>query len=191
MYVAGFSAGAAMAAVLGAAYPDVFAAVGVHSGLPHGCAQDLASAYAAMRGAARTRPLDRPVPVIAFHGDADPTVAVDNAARVVEQFTAGPVRGDTLVERGPGRPATRVVVRRDGADWWASCGPCTVAGTRGPAGSRAAPSPTRPDRTRRPRWSASSPTTRGATGGSSERGVGYVRSTQRRVAHLGAARFRT
>jgi poly(hydroxyalkanoate) depolymerase family esterase len=115
VFVAGFSAGAAMAAVLGAAYPDVFAAVGVHSGLPHGCAQDVASAFAAMRGAARVRPLDRPVPVIAFHGDADPTVVVDNGTRIVEQFTAGPVRGDTLVERGPGRPATRVVVRRDGA----------------------------------------------------------------------------
>ena len=114
VYVAGFSAGAAMAAVLGAAYPDVFAAVGVHSGLPHGCATDVASAFAAMRGAPRVRPLDRSVPVIAFHGDADPTVAADNAARVVEQFSGGQVRGDTLVERGPGRPATRVVVRRDG-----------------------------------------------------------------------------
>ena len=67
-----------------------------------------------MRAAPRVRPLDRPVPVIAFHGDADPTVAADNAVRVVEQFTGGQVHGDTLVERGPGRPATRVVVRRDG-----------------------------------------------------------------------------
>jgi poly(hydroxyalkanoate) depolymerase family esterase len=114
VYVAGFSAGAAMAAVLGAAYPDVFAAVGVHSGLPNGCATDVASAFAAMRGAPPVRPLDRPVPVIAFHGDADPTVAADNAVRVVEQFSGGQVRGDTLVERGPGRPATRVVVRRGG-----------------------------------------------------------------------------
>lgn len=114
VFVAGFSAGAAMAAVLGAAYPDVFAAVGVHSGLPQGCAHDVASAFAAMRGGARPRALDRPVPVIAFHGDADSTVGVDNATHVVEQFTGGAVRGDTLVERGPGRPATRVVVRRDG-----------------------------------------------------------------------------
>jgi poly(hydroxyalkanoate) depolymerase family esterase len=115
VYVAGFSAGAAMAAVVGAAYPDVFAAVAVHSGLPHGCAQDVASAFTAMRQPPPVRPLRRPVPVIAFHGDADPTVAAGNAARVVEQFTGGPVRGDTLVERGPGHPATRVVVRRDGA----------------------------------------------------------------------------
>ncbi len=114
VHVAGFSAGAGMAAVLGATYPDVFASVGVHSGLPYGCAHDVASGFAAMRGAARPQPLDRPVPVIAFHGDADSTVAADNAARVVEQFTGGPVRGDTVVERGPGRPATRVVVRRDG-----------------------------------------------------------------------------
>ena len=139
VYVAGFSAGAAMAAVLGAAYPDVFVAVGVHSGLPHGCAHDVGSAFAAMRGTAPAAPLTRPVPVITFHGDADPTVAVDNATRVVEQFTGGALSeraseqsntarprsvdraqrgsalsGDTLVERGPGRPATRTVVRRDG-----------------------------------------------------------------------------
>jgi poly(hydroxyalkanoate) depolymerase family esterase len=115
VYIAGFSAGAAMAAVVGAAYPDVFAAVGVHSGLPHGCAHDVASGVAAMRRPAAVRPLRRAVPVIAFHGDADPIVAAGNAAGVVEQFTGGPVRGDTLVERGPGHPATRVVVRRDGA----------------------------------------------------------------------------
>jgi poly(hydroxyalkanoate) depolymerase family esterase len=114
VYVAGFSAGAAMAAVLGTVYPDVFAAVGVHSGIPQGCATDVGSAFAAMRNAPRVRPLERPVPVIAFHGDADETVAVENAARVVEQFTGGPLTGDTLVERGSGRPATRFVVRRNG-----------------------------------------------------------------------------
>jgi poly(hydroxyalkanoate) depolymerase family esterase len=115
VYVSGFSAGAAMATVLAATYPDVFAAVGVHSGLPYGCAHDAPSAFAAMREAPRVRPLDRAVPVIAFHGDADPTVAVGNATGVVEQFARGPVVGDTLVERGPGRSVTRTVVRRDGA----------------------------------------------------------------------------
>jgi poly(hydroxyalkanoate) depolymerase family esterase len=115
IHVAGFSAGGAMAAVLGAVYPDVFAAVGVHSGLPYGCAHDVGSAFAAMRTGAAATPLRRPVPVITFHGDADQTVAVDNAARVVAQFSAGAPRGDTLVERGPTRPATRTVVRRGGA----------------------------------------------------------------------------
>jgi poly(hydroxyalkanoate) depolymerase family esterase len=114
VYVAGFSAGAAMAAVLGAAYPDVFAAVGVHSGVPYGCAHDVASAFTAMRGVPSVRPLRHPLPVIAFHGDADQTVAAENATRLVEQFTGGPAQGDTVVERGPGRPATRTLVRRDG-----------------------------------------------------------------------------
>jgi poly(hydroxyalkanoate) depolymerase family esterase len=115
VYVAGFSAGAAMAAVLGATHPDVFAAVGVHSGLPHGCAQDVASAFAAMRDGARARPLDRPVPVITFHGDADTTVVAANATRVVEQFSGRRATGCATTERGPGRTAGRTVVRRDGA----------------------------------------------------------------------------
>lgn len=115
VYVAGFSAGAAMASVMAAAYPDLVAAVGVHSGLAAGSAHDVPSAFAAMREAPPAGPVRRPVPVIAFHGDADPTVAVGNATRVVEQLTGGPVHGDTLVERGPGRPATRTLVRRGGA----------------------------------------------------------------------------
>jgi poly(hydroxyalkanoate) depolymerase family esterase len=115
VYVVGFSAGAAMAAVLAATYPDVVAAAGVHSGLPHGCAHDLASAFAAMRQGPRVRPVDRTVPVIAFHGDADTTVEPGNATRVVEQFSRGPATGVSTSERGPGRSAAKTVVRSDGA----------------------------------------------------------------------------
>jgi poly(hydroxyalkanoate) depolymerase family esterase len=95
IYVAGLSAGGAMAVILGRAYPELFAAVGVHSGLPYGAAHDLPSALAAMHRHDAAGPNTEPnnaqavIPTIVFHGDRDTTVHPCNGEKVVSQTTAG------------------------------------------------------------------------------------------------------
>jgi poly(hydroxyalkanoate) depolymerase family esterase len=91
VYIAGLSAGGAMAAVVAAAYPDVFAAVGVHSGLPVGAASNLTQALTAMkRGSSNAvaHPATS-VPTIVFHGDQDRTVHAVNAQALIAASTAG------------------------------------------------------------------------------------------------------
>lgn len=90
VYVAGLSAGAAAAAIMGATYNDLYAAVGVHSGLACGAAVDLSSALLAMRQGGgwddRAVLSDRTaVPTIVFHGDRDNTVHPINGDQVLEQ----------------------------------------------------------------------------------------------------------
>ena len=139
VFVAGLSAGAAMAVILGETHPDVFAAVGAHSGLPYGAAHDVASAFAAMHGAAhvdvgvrapackpsgRAPAASRGVPTIVFHGDRDATVALKNGAAIAEQARSnlvaqtGPLKSDVQSHTTHGRRCTRTAyVDEDGLPW--------------------------------------------------------------------------
>ncbi len=97
VYVAGLSAGGAMATIMGTLYPELYAAVGVHSGLPFASAQDLPSALAAMKGNFRRGPEPgRAIPIIVFHGDKDTTVH--------------PANGDELIARGAHHSVKEIVV---------------------------------------------------------------------------------
>ncbi|AEG94045.1 esterase, Carbohydrate Esterase Family 1-like protein [Ramlibacter tataouinensis TTB310] len=104
VYVAGLSAGGAMAAIVAAAYPEIFAAAGVHSGLAAGAAHDVPSAFEAMKKGAQRPARAVPVPTIVFHGDADATVHPVNGRQVMA--AAGPV-GGTTAEPEELRPAGR------------------------------------------------------------------------------------
>jgi poly(hydroxyalkanoate) depolymerase family esterase len=99
VYVAGHSAGGAMAAIMSATYPELYAATGIHSGLPYGSATDIVSAFAVMRGASRPAAppqkkgqLDSPrgrVRTIVFHGAYDQTVHPSNAETIFAAVRGG------------------------------------------------------------------------------------------------------
>lgn len=118
VYVAGLSAGGAAAAIMADAYPDLFAAVGVHSGLACGAARNLPGALAAMKhggASSRRRRADAAfVPLITFHGDSDATVHEANARDLVASATAAagvPVIVEVKEGRAGGRSYARALSR--------------------------------------------------------------------------------
>ncbi len=122
VYVAGLSAGGAAAAIMGGTYPDLYAAIGVHSGLACGAARDLPSAMAAMRSGSGAVALQhgsaprRLVPSIVFHGDRDTTVSPRNGDDVVEQSVQrAAVRSQVQTGQVPGGRAYSRTIRSDTA----------------------------------------------------------------------------
>ena len=133
VFVAGLSAGGAMAAVMAETYPDLYSAVGIHSGLPYGAATDVVSAFAAMRGETpafapnlrRGTPEGSRIRTIVFHGSADQTVSPANARRIADAAGRQVANGTLHTEAGSsdgGRTYTRTIIR-DGsgaaaAEFW-------------------------------------------------------------------------
>jgi poly(hydroxyalkanoate) depolymerase family esterase len=139
VYVAGLSAGGAMAAIMGHTYPELYAAIGIHSGLPYAAARDLPSALAAMRYGGKST--SAAVPTIVFHGDGDTTVHPRNGERVFTSRT---------VENGEesGRKYTRTVssakpavehwlVHGAGHAWSGGSASGSYTDSRGPDATRA------------------------------------------------------
>ena len=140
VYVAGLSAGAAMAAILAREYPDLFAAAGIHSGLPPGAAHDVASAFTAMKSGSAAAPSwqaamnaasaslwggsgsagavpasnsrsHASAPVIVFHGDADTTVSALNGDAVIAAALAVDAGAVRAESAGAARTGARSFAR--------------------------------------------------------------------------------
>jgi poly(hydroxyalkanoate) depolymerase family esterase len=115
-FIAGMSAGGAMAAIMGATYPELFSAIGVHSGLAYKAAQDLPGAFAAMRGQAHgIHQFDesrRAAPrLIVFHGAADSVVVPANAQRLSQHAPLGTGEIETSRFTAGGRNVTQRLMR--------------------------------------------------------------------------------
>ena len=148
-FVAGLSAGGAMAAILAETHPDLFGAIGVHSGLPAGAAQDMVSAFSAMRGqgsagraAAATGPR-----LIVIHGDSDRTVDISNAQRIlgsqgedaapVEDASARPYRRRLHKDTEGRVRAESWIVAGGGHAWSGGSSAGTYTDPQGPDASKA------------------------------------------------------
>ncbi len=134
VFVAGLSAGGAMAAAVMAAYPDAFAAGAVVAGLPVGCATDVGSAMTRMRAAgadlsgpdwaARSRAVapsgyaGRWPRISIWQGGADRVVDPANAVNLEAQWVALHGLGSAPTQDLSPRPGLRRRVWRDAVELW-------------------------------------------------------------------------
>jgi poly(hydroxyalkanoate) depolymerase family esterase len=127
VFIAGLSSGGSMALILAACYPDIFAAVAIHSGLPYRSATDLASAFAVMGHGGASRAADghaihsamaihaRPLPSLVIHGMADQTVAPENSRHILAQsMHANHLAAPQSCAHDPATPTTSQHIRADG-----------------------------------------------------------------------------
>jgi poly(hydroxyalkanoate) depolymerase family esterase len=140
VYIAGLSAGGSMAAIMATTYPELYAAVGIHSGLPYASARGAATAAAAMRfkrlGAAAPLPT---IPTIVFHGDGDTTVHPSNSEYAIPEATLEMTTGEA-----GGRSYTRTtcgdlehwIVHGAGHAWSGGNGEASFADSKGPDATR-------------------------------------------------------
>ncbi len=145
VFVAGLSAGGAMAAVIGEAYPDLFAAIGVHSGLAVGSARDVVSAFAAMQGEASAKARQSSVRTIIFHGGADQTVHPRNAGQIfggsgIETVEIAGAKGRTFTRtisaESNSRPGAELwIIDGAGHAWSGGCAAGSYADPKGPDAS--------------------------------------------------------
>ena len=140
-YIAGLSAGGSMAAIMAATYPELYAAVGIHSGLPYAAARGAATAAAAMRwkrlGAAAALPS---IPMIVFHGDGDTTVHPSNSEYAVEPSISeeGNAGGRRYTRSAyfDGVPFEHWLVHGAGHAWSGGDGAASFTDAKGPDASR-------------------------------------------------------
>jgi poly(hydroxyalkanoate) depolymerase family esterase len=141
VYIAGLSAGGSMAAIMAATHPDLYAAVGIHSGLPYAAARGAATAAAAMRwkrlGAAAPLPT---IPTIVFHGDSDTTVHPSNGEYAMqpsmsEEAEAGG-RRYTRSAHYDGVPFEHWLIHGGGHAWSGGNGAASFTDAKGPDAAR-------------------------------------------------------
>jgi poly(hydroxyalkanoate) depolymerase family esterase len=121
VYVAGLSSGGAAAAIMAMAYPDIYAAVGIHSGLACGSAESMSAALSAMRRGSPGGPRQatHSVPTIVFHGDCDRTVSPVNGDQAFTQARPDTVLITSVIEgRSSGGMAyTRTILTQSEGPW--------------------------------------------------------------------------